>query len=172
MLNGDYLKSDRNKIAVRYFGALSNIQSTMDGSSTFGFAIYQPERFDVGSIGDTYTLSPRLVNQLLVGYRRSASAQHYDDAFTFQSLGMNVLPEQENFPLLDIADDGFTVGTSSATGFLEAEYQIADTLSWVKGKHQFAFGGAFDYGKDHMQYFLLPGLGDPVNLGGLSAGAA
>ncbi len=162
MLNGDYLKSDRNKIAVRYFGALSNIQSTMDGSSTFGFAIYQPERFDVGSIGDTYTLSPSLVNQLVVGYRRSASAQHYDDAFTFQSLGMNVLPEQEEFPLIDIADDGFTVGTSSATGFLEAEYQIADTLSWAKGKHQFTFGGAFEYGKDHMQYFYYPGWVIPL----------
>ncbi len=162
MLNGDYLKSDRNKIAVRYFGALSNIQSTMDGSSTFGFAIYQPERFDVGSIADTYTLRSTMVNQLLVGYRRSASAQHYDDAFTFQSLGMNVLPEQEDFPLIDIADDGFTVGTSSATGFLEEEYQIADTLSWAKGKHQFTFGGAFDYGKDHMQYFYYPGWVIPL----------
>lgn len=162
MVNGDYLRSDRNKIAVRYFGALSNIQSTMDGSSTFGFAIYQPERFDVGSISDTFTLNPRMVNQLVVGYRRSASAQHYDNAFTFQSLGMNVLPEQENYPLLDIAEDGFTVGTSSACGFLEAEYQIADTLSWARGKHQFTFGGAFNYGKDHMQYFYYPGWVIPL----------
>ncbi|MGA3010600.1 MAG: carboxypeptidase regulatory-like domain-containing protein [Terracidiphilus sp.] len=157
MVNGDYLRSDRNKVAVRYFGALSNISSTMDGSSTLGFAVYQPERFDVGSIGDTYTLSPSLVNQLVVGFRRSTSAQHYDDAFSFQSLGMNALPEQEEFPLIDIADDGFIVGTSSATAFLEAEYQIADTLSWTKGKHQLTFGGGFDYGKDHMQYFDYPG---------------
>ncbi len=49
MVNGDYLVSDRNKIAVRYFGALSNVEWTTL-YQTEGFPLFQPERFDVASI--------------------------------------------------------------------------------------------------------------------------
>ncbi len=38
-------------------------------------------------------------------------------------------------------------------GFLQEEYQIADTLSWVKGKHQLTFGGGFTSGRDNMSKF-------------------
>ena len=58
--------SDRNKIAVRYFGAASNQEwSTL--YETEGYPLYQPERFDVASIGETFILSPSLVNNFLVG---------------------------------------------------------------------------------------------------------
>jgi len=57
---------------------------------TEGNPLYQPERFDVASIADTYTLSARMVNQFLVGFHRSTSNQHYGNAFTFSDLGMNV----------------------------------------------------------------------------------
>jgi hypothetical protein len=152
MANGDYLVSERNKIALRYFGALSNVEWT-SLYETEGFPLYQPERFDVGSISDTYTLSPSLVNQLLVGFHRSTSDQHYGNAFTFSSLGMNVPAEDNAYPNLWIVDDGFQTGTTSALAFLQEEYQIADTLSWVKGKHQLTFGGGFTAGRDNMEKF-------------------
>ena len=152
LADGDYLKSDRNKIQVRYFNAISNQESTTV-FSTEGFPLFTPERFDVGSIGDTFIIHPNLVNQFLVGMHRTTSNQNYNDAFTFSSIGMNV-PEPENaFPNIDIADDGFETGTSSTLAFFEEEYNISDALSWVKGKHQVTFGGAFAYGRDHMQKF-------------------
>jgi hypothetical protein len=52
MVNGDYLVSDCNKIAVRYFGAVSNVEWTTL-FQTEGFPLFQPEHFDVASIGDT-----------------------------------------------------------------------------------------------------------------------
>jgi hypothetical protein len=152
MANGDYLLSDRHKIALRYFGAVSNVEwSTL--YETEGNPLYQPERFDVASIADTYTLSPRMVNQFLVGFHRSTSNQHYGNAFTFSDLGMNV-PQQDNaYPNLWMISDGFQTGTTSALGFLENEYAITDTLSWVKGKHQLTFGGGFTLGRDNMEKF-------------------
>jgi hypothetical protein len=152
MANGDYQLSDRHKIAVRYFGALSNVEwSTL--YETEGNPLFQPERFDVASIGDTYTLSPRLVNQLLVGFHRSTSNQSYGNAFTFSTLGMNVPAEDNAYPNLWMISDGFQTGTTSALGFLENEYAITDTLSWVKGRHQLTFGGGFTYGRDNMEKF-------------------
>jgi hypothetical protein len=152
MVNGDYLVSDRNKIAIRYFGALSNVEwSTL--YETEGFPLFQPERFDVASITDTYTLSPTLVNEFVVGFHRSTSDQSYGNAFTFSSLGMTVPAEDNAYPNIWIVDDGFQTGTTSALRFLQNEYQFADTLSWVKGKHQLTFGGGFTAGRDNMSKF-------------------
>lgn len=152
MANADYLQTDRNKIAIRYFGASSNQEwSTL--YETAGNPLYQPERFDISSIEDTYTLSPRMVNQLLVGLRRSTSNQYYDNAYTFSSIGMNAPAQVNGYPNIWIISDGFQTGTTSATYFLEEEEQFNDTLSWVKGKHQFTFGGGFTYGRDNMGKF-------------------
>ena len=152
MVNADYLVSDRNKIAVRYFGAASNVEWTTL-YETEGFPLFQPEHFDVASITDTYTLSPTLVNQFVIGFHRSTSNQSYGNAFTFSSLGMNVPAEDNAYPNLWIVDDGFQTGTTSALRFLQEEYQLADTLSWVKGKHQVTFGGGFTSGRDNMSKF-------------------
>jgi len=152
MANADYLKSDRHKIAVRYFGAVSNVKWT-SLYSTLGNSLYQPERFDVASIGDTYTLSSSLVNQFLVGFHRSTSNQSYDNAFKFSDLGMNVPAQVNSYPNLWVLSDGFQTGTTSALGFLQNEYAITDTLSWVKGKHRFTFGGGFTFGRDNMKKF-------------------
>ena len=152
MVNGDYLVSDRNKIAVRYFGASSNVEWTTL-YQTEGFPLFQPERFDVASITDTYTISPSLVNQFVVGFHRSVSDQHYGDAFTFSSLGMSAPSQADIYPNLWVVYDGFQSGTTSATRFLQNEYQFADTLSWIKGKHQFTFGGGFTAGRDNMSKF-------------------
>ncbi len=152
MVNGDYIVSDRHKIAVRYFGALSDMKWTTL-YETQGFPLYQPERFDVGSIGDTFTLSPSLVNQFLVGFHRSTSNQTYGNAFTYSSLGMDVSPQVDAYPNLWFISDGFQSGTTSALAFLQEEYAITDTLSWVKGNHQITFGGGFTYGRDNMEKF-------------------
>ena len=156
MVNGDYLKSDRHKIALRYFGALSNVQWT-NLFSTQGFELNQPERFDVASIGDTYTLSQNLVNQFLVGFHRSTSDQTYGNAFTFSSLGMNVPAQVNKYPNIWMLSDGFQAGTTSALAFLQEEYQLTDTLVWVKGKHQFTFGGGYTLGRDNMEKFDYQG---------------
>jgi hypothetical protein len=152
MVNADYLVSNRNQISVRYFGATSNVDWTTL-YETEGFPLYQPERFDVASIGDTFTLSPTLVNQFLVGFHRSTSNQSYGNAFTFSSLGMNVPAQDNAYPNIWFIDDGFQTGTTSALTFLQEETAITDTLSWVKGKHRLTFGGGFTFGRDNMSKF-------------------
>ena len=154
MTNADYLRSDRDRISLRYFGVSSLMDQTLL-YSTPGNPLFIPERYDVASIGDTFTLSPNMVNQLVIGMHRSVFNMYYNNAYTFSSIGMNVPAEEDAYPMIDIASDGFQTGTTSATAFGENEYNIADTLSWVKGKHQFTFGGAFAYGRDDMSKFFF-----------------
>lgn len=154
MTNGDYILSGRNKIAIRYFGESGLMDQTML-YETLGNPLFIPTRFDVASMGDTYTLSPRMVNQFVVGFHRSVFNMYYHNAFTFSSLGMSVPAEEDAYPNIDIAFDGFQTGTTSATAFGENEYNISDALSWTKGRHQFTFGGAFAYGRDDMSKFIF-----------------
>ena len=161
MANADYLRSDRDKISFRYFGATS-LQAQSLLYNTYGFPLFIPERFDVGSVADTFTLSPNLVNQFVIGLHRSAFNMYYHNAFTFSSLGMSVPAEEDAYPNIYIAFDGFQTGTTSATAFGEDEYDFTDTLSWVKGKHQFTFGGGFGYGRDDMSKFFFEGYVIPL----------
>ncbi len=154
MANTDYLRSDRDKITLRYFGESGVIDQTVL-YNTYGNDLFIPTRFDVASIGDTFTLSNTMVNQFVAGFHRSVFDMHYNNAFTFSSLGMTVPAEEDKYPLIDIAYDGFATGTTSATSFGEDEYNVTDTLSWTKGKHQFTFGGAYDYGRDDMSKFYF-----------------
>ncbi|HEY1679996.1 MAG TPA: TonB-dependent receptor [Candidatus Sulfotelmatobacter sp.] len=154
MTNADYSLSDRNKIALRYFGESGVLDQTVL-YSTLGNPLFIPSRFDVASLGDTFVLRPNLVNQFLIGFHRSSFQMSYHNAFTFSSLGMAAPAEEDAYPLIDIADDGFATGTTSATNFGEDEYNISDALSWTKGKHQFTFGGEFAYGRDDMSKFIF-----------------
>lgn len=154
MTNADYIRSDRNKIALRYFGESGVLDQTVL-YSTLGNPLFIPSRFDVASLGDTFILKPNMVNQFLVGFHRSTFQMSYNNAFTFSSLGMAVPAEEDAYPLIDIAYDGFATGTTSATDFGEDEYNITDALSWTKGKHEFTFGGAFAYGRDDMSKFIF-----------------
>src|SRR5208337_1699818 len=171
MVNGDYMRSDRHKIAFRYFGATSNEEWTML-YSTLGNGLYQPERYDVGSVSDTYILNSRLVNQFVVGLHRSMSNQTYNNAFTFSSLGMSA-PAQDNlYPNIWVFNAGFETGTTSALYFLQDEYVANDTLSWVKGKHQLTFGGGYTFGRDDMAKFAFEAYFLPLTWEDFMAGQA
>jgi hypothetical protein len=171
MVNADYLRSDRHKIAFRYFGATSNEEWTAL-YSTLGNGLYQPERYDVGSVADTFILSPNLVNQFVVGLHRSMSNQTYNNAFTFSSLGMNAPAEDDNYPNIWVFDAGFETGTTSALYFLQDEYVANDTLSWVKGKHQLTFGGGYTFGRDDMAKFAFEAYFLPLTWEDFLAGQA
>jgi hypothetical protein len=165
MTNGDYLRSDRHKVNFNYFGA-NSIQMQPILMSTFGFPLYIPLRFDVGTVADSFTLSPNMVNQLIVGVYRSTFNMNYHNAFNYQTgpvnLGMNVPVKVDAYPFINILNDGFSVGTSSATAFGQNEYNIVDIVSWTKGKHQFTFGGGFGFGRDNMSKFFYPGAIYPL----------
>jgi hypothetical protein len=151
MANADYLQSDRNKIAFRYFGEEGTVKESML-FNTLGFPLYMPSRYDIGSVTDTFILSPNMVNQFAAGLNRSTFDMHYDNAFKFSDLSMNVPAQDDAFPLIWILGS-FETGVTSATFFGQDEYTFTDILSWTKGKHQFNFGGGFMYGRNHMSKF-------------------
>jgi hypothetical protein len=85
-------------------------------------------------IGETFVISPTLVNSLRLQFQLASPITEFDPA---------VYGTQFVVP---ISTGGtFTTGTSQNALLLNRQYQVGDTLSTVKGKHNIRFGGDMIY---------------------------
>jgi hypothetical protein len=124
---------------------------------------------DMVTLNDNYTISPNLINQAVVSYLRTTSDQHETNSITPSQLGIN-MPQYIPTGAVDVGVSGsFDLGSGYNTRFINNNYQIRDVLNWMKGKHNFKFGG--EYMRLHfIQRFIgSPGFsfdgsrsGDPV----------
>ena len=109
-----------------------------------------PYYFEVGpihvynySITDNWTLSPHLTNQVTVG------VNYFNQTFSDQKTGFDVdsVGFVTNSPYTqapNIIISGFEeIGLTAPAGRNDITGHLDDALSWVKGKHQFRFGGEY-----------------------------
>jgi hypothetical protein len=164
----DYDLSSKQRIST--VGALgtvnyvNNYSAGGSGATAYGYlplpyvggdlANIYPKVFDVQ---DTYTFSPRIVNQLKYGFVRFF--QNIQDAtqgiaqYSPATLGITNLPAgqaSETFPGAQFSQTGAV--TTSLTGWTQNSnaaatqlttpnnYTIVDNLQWLKGKHALTFG--------------------------------
>jgi len=121
------------------------------------------------SVNDTYTFTPAVVNQLIVSYLRTTSFESETKTIAPSTLGIN-MPQYVPTGAVTVAVGTlFNLGSGFTTRFLNNNYQIRDVVSWMKGRHNFKFGG--EYMRLHfIQRFIgSPGFsfsgsrsGDPV----------
>lgn len=95
------------------------------------------------TIGDSYTFTPTLVNTFHVGFnRRRDNRGPTDFPISWTQLGVPMYSAVPNFLLISGMTGGFTTycGTCAPGHFNLNDYQVADDVNWVKGKHQIGFG--------------------------------
>jgi hypothetical protein len=101
------------------------------------------ERAQEVTIGDSYTITPSLVNTIHVGFNRRRDDRG-PTAFpiNWTMLGANMFSAVPNFLLISGMTGGFTTfcGTCAPGYFNVNDFQAADDLNWVKGRHQLACG--------------------------------
>jgi hypothetical protein len=115
-----------------------------------------------GQLNDTYTFTPNLINQLV------ASSLYYSAVFTPADIPTSLAssPQQlietvdgGNGNLTGIGQDTFGVTGLGVPWFLfpqgrnVSQYQITDSLSWLKGTHNFRFGA--DFKRDNVTDTIL-----------------
>jgi hypothetical protein len=113
-------------------------------------------------MGETYTITPNMVNQLKASFTRFfQNIQDYTSTVTAWGLGAigitNIPPGQAG-----IEFPGASFGTTSAFGTAQQtwtsngssistqlttpnNYAFTDNIKWLKGKHSFTFGFAFQF---------------------------
>jgi hypothetical protein len=132
--------SSRQRISVGFDYDNTNNLSTTSLGSAFGASNPQNTRYV--RLSDDYTLTPSLLNHLLVGYSRRYRGElgasiggGYPDKLGLTGVQNNV------FPCFTFDGTPYSGPNCGDSEFADNTYQIADSVSWVHGKHTFKFGG-------------------------------
>jgi hypothetical protein len=97
----------------------------------------------------TYTIRPNLLNEFRFGYNKQTTLQGYpgfpDGAALITQLGLQQLgpfPAGSGFPLFEFdGSSGLTtVPGNRQEARHEHKYQIADNVTWIRGRHTLKFG--------------------------------
>ena len=153
----NYLPSERSMFFARYSAEPTYVfdpqQLGKAGGAALGSVSQPGNAYGLtqnASVGWTYTFSPRLLLDANVGYTRPRySAQNTDIGTNYSSIitgtgGSNPLQGGiPNFQLTSLS----TLGNSAVSNpflFRDNQYTFAANLSWIKGAHNFRFGGDID----------------------------
>ena len=146
----DYILNTRHTIDARY-NLIDANDATASGvnSSSVGFANYElganSAISNFGNIGDTWIVTPNIVNVLRVGYKRYVTHNPPLDPTTWNSLGGNfVEPGNPVLPVVSISG-AFTAGNSNQANHnvVNENIEILEQLNWTRGNHNFQFGVNF-----------------------------
>jgi hypothetical protein len=163
----DHNFSDRSRLsAIWYFG-----QGYADAPSCVFVCSYLPEYFQVvpSHIQNyntvwNYSIRPNLTNQVAAGatyfMQDFADEVHSQNPLTLA--GLNTGASLSGAP--QIAINGFdSIGVTPTSGRNDIYGQIADTLSWTVGKHQFRFG--LEYRRSYIDLYYNWGARGAFNFG-------
>jgi hypothetical protein len=142
MFRVDWNQSSAHRIYGSYFSDRNTRSSPFSaGGNIPGF---MGDNFDQDTrqlvVNDTYTFSPSLVNQATFSFLNTPSNELQSDTIDPSEFGIN-MPQYVPTGAVSVnVGDNFTLGSGFTTRFFGKNYQFRDTVSWIRGKHNFKFG--------------------------------
>jgi outer membrane receptor protein involved in Fe transport len=175
--NLDWLQNAKSTFQGRFFFANSDAAFTLPltqayGTTLPGAPLKNPQDFRNFSLAHTYLFSGHLVNQAEVGFHRTFAGTNQSFPVSYSDLGSTVPPFDNARAVIDVLG-GFNMGGNGQTVILgENTYVFQDTLSWIRGRHSFRFGGGLSRAQDNMSAFQYAGYVVFLNYPGLLYGQA
>ena len=177
----DHQISDRNMLSFssNIFDRTIMEPFAFGGADVPGFASLDKRRTANYVVRDTHFFTPNLVNSLLLSYARnnvpSVAPFNTDTPARIGFVADFVVdPAWAGPPIISLEERGLVLGNSyqGPQARVTENFQIQDSVSWVKGNHRFKFG--FDgtrYRQDQSFVFINNGvLGFSSIWGGNSTG--
>ena len=142
---GDWTLSPKHSLYGRYFLDTYNLAAFFNPANVLVTATSgNYEKAQSLTFGDTYSLTSSLVNSFHFTFsRRRDDRGPNASGINMSTLGAsNIYQGTPNYLQVTVANNGFAVGSGSGAlgSFNITQYQEADDVDWVKGKHQVAFG--------------------------------
>jgi Carboxypeptidase regulatory-like domain/TonB dependent receptor len=141
----DYQLSSKHSLFGRFMLGDLTQGSTYDGTNPLSINTYGFHDYDYGlNIGHTYLISSNLVSALRVGANRTNIVKAPDNYKSWADFGANVSPLAGNIVAIS-AGGAFVLGGGAASPGAQHDgplWSIVEDVSWIKGAHQFGFGGA------------------------------
>jgi hypothetical protein len=163
----DYQQSSKNSIFGRFTAANLNVASTFDGKNPLSINTFGVHDLDYSlALGDTYLVGPNVVSSLRVAASRANVAKVPDKFHSLRDFGSNMTPEDGPNVYMTVTG-AFGIGTSASVPGQSHDGpnpSVAEDVSWVKGAHQFGFGGSWY--RQAMNYWSgLNGIGNATYSG-------
>lgn len=156
---GSYSNSDEFAVRIDHQLRANNqlfVRYNFDDAPSFSPAAlpplgtYNTPRPQLATVSDTHLLSPRVINELRLGFNRYRTGQVSARTFTADIAGklgvggVSTDPLDFGFPNVSIVPN-YTAVSDPANPFptlrKDNVYQAADTVSVTRGAHAFKFGG-------------------------------
>jgi hypothetical protein len=160
----------RNSVFARFTSAHLNVGSTFDGKDPLSINTVGVNDLDYSlALGDTFLLTTNIVNSLRLSASRTNIPKTPDNYGSWATFGANVTPVSGN-SLAIAAGSNFVIGGGAGSpgqSHNGPNPSLSDDVSWVKGRHQFGFGG--NVYRQQMNYWSgVNGLGTATFDGGLT----
>ncbi len=189
LVNLDFLHTDNSKIYGRFFAGDSDLLLPLPVGQTGspsvpGFPYLIPNTFRNFSVSHNYTFSPTLLNQIDFGFHRIEVGNFQQEVFKFSDIGVTAPPVANLFPVIGVSGSLATGGNGQDVRVVQRHFNVQDSLTYIRGRHTFRFGGGFTHSKEgesdfsffggllfqSWPDFLLGRTGAPVAAGGNGSG--
>jgi hypothetical protein len=138
----DYTINDRNSLSFHYFAGQGN-QVAPVGSALLSYYEVAPIHVYNYQLTYNHTFTPNITNQVNAGVNYFNQVFYdYNNDFNTAQTGFITGSKFTDAPNIKISNFDPT-GETPPEGRNDITGQIADNLSWVKGKHEMKMGGEF-----------------------------
>lgn len=141
----DWTVTPKHHFYGRYFYDGYDLPAGFSSTNIFiTTAAGQLQRVNSFTMGEDWTITNNFVNSAHVSIlRRSNNRGYAAEDINANTIGVNMYQAVKNG--LQIAATRFTIGggTNSVAHFNDNALVFDDDITWLKGKHQFVFGGEF-----------------------------
>ncbi len=121
-------------------------EPTLQGNSIPGFGDTRRSRRQIMTFNETHTFGPALVNEARFGFNRIHIRFSPNATINPADLGINDgVNRPIGIPQMSISGTNLNFGGPAGfpQGRGDTTYVVSDTLSYLRGKHSFKFGGEF-----------------------------
>jgi hypothetical protein len=146
MARVDHKISDSDRMFVRYFWDRYDFVPVLENSNILTYSTGAHIPFQSTVLRETHVFRPNLLNDARLSYVREGDIRlPPGNAPSWSSLGVNGIWDPPQKAIESIAATGyFSFGDSAQANIPRQEFAVSDDLRWVKGRHNFSFGGSFE----------------------------
>jgi hypothetical protein len=145
----DHAFSDKDHLFGHYYSDYFNQDAVYNPAMLSSYRSYFNTRYQNALLSEQHTFSSSVLNNLILNYQREVALRGGPPGSPdITAFGVKNIWQPTTGPYLQATVTGYFGATSSAfASWYRNNYTFNDDLHWVKGTHNFAFGGHFELSK-------------------------